>query len=372
MRSFKMSVLDLIKELPDPRMEGKVRHNLSSVIFVTLCGILSGCQSWGDIEDYCEAKLKWLGQYVEFKNGVPSEWTFRRVFTLLDPAYLEVLLRTHAASIVSENTTSEQISVDGKALCGSAREGTRCLHSVTAWCHENGLVLGETQVNKKSNEITAIPILLTSLDLNGKTVSIDAAGCQKSIAKLIKEKKGEYVLGLKRNQPKLHEAIVDYIQEIGESNENRLHDSFDHSHGRCVRRRYFGYEIEHITKAKDWVGAKSVIAVETIISKKNDPKNNVSSEWRYYLSSHEASNEKMPNYIRHHWGIENKLHWVLDVQMNEDDDKKSERKSVRSFSLLKRIALNIVRSRDKTPKRSIKRKLKLAGWDNDYLITLLI
>ena len=189
-----MSVLDLIKELPDPRMEGKVRHNLSSVIFVTLCGILSGCQSWGDIEDYCEAKLKWLEQYVEFKNGVPSEWTFRRVFTLLDPAYLEILLRTHAASIVSKNTSSDQIAVDGKALCGSARQGIRCLHSVTAWCHENGLVLAETQVKKKSNEITAIPILLTSLDLKGKTVSIDAAGCQKSIAQLIKEKKGEYVL----------------------------------------------------------------------------------------------------------------------------------------------------------------------------------
>ena len=367
-----MSVLDLIKELPDPRMEGKVRHNLSSVIFVTLCGILSGCQSWGDIEDYCEAKLKWLEQYVEFKNGVPSEWTFRRVFTLLDPAYLEILLRTHAASIVSKNTSSDQIAVDGKALCGSAREGIRCLHSVTAWCHENGLVLAETQVKKKSNEITAIPILLTSLDLKGKTVSIDAAGCQKSIAQLIKEKNGEYVLGLKGNQPKLHQAIVEYIQATGESDENRLHDSFDDSHGRCVRRRYFGYEIEKIPEAKDWVGAKSVIAVETISSKDNDPKKHVSAEWRYYLSSHEASNKKMPDYIRHHWGIENKLHWVLDVQMNEDDDQKAERKSVRSFSLLKRIALNIVRSRDKTPKRSVKRKLKLAGWDNDYLISLLI
>ena len=372
LRNFEMSVLDLIKELPDPRMEGKVRHNLSTVIFVTLCGILSGCQSWGDIEDYCEAKLKWLEQYVEFKNGVPSEWTFRRVFTLLDPAYLEILLRTHAASIVSKNTSSDQIAVDSKALCGSARQGIRCLHSVTAWCHENGLVLAETQVKKKSNEITAIPILLTSLDLKGKTVSIDAAGCQKSIAQLIKEKNGEYVLGLKGNQPKLHQAIVEYIQATGESDENRLHDSFDDSHGRCVRRRYFGYEIEKIPEAKDWVGAKSVIAVETISSKDNDPKKHVSAEWRYYLSSHEASNKKMPYYIRHHWGIENKLHWVLDVQMNEDDDQKAERKSVRSFSLLKRIALNIVRSRDKTPKRSVKRKLKLAGWDNDYLISLLI
>lgn len=366
-----MSVLDLIEELPDPRMEGKVKHNLATVIFVTLCGILSGCESWGDIEDYCETKLKWLSNYVDFKNGVPSEWTFRRVFTLLDPAFLETLLRTHAAAIVAKQKTSDQIAVDGKALCGSARQGLKCLHSVTAWCHENGLVLAEAQVDKKSNEIKAIPLLLTSLDLRGNTVSIDAAGCQKSIAQLIKEKEGDYVLGLKRNQPKLYQAIADHIQKTGKSDDNKLHDSFDDSHGRCVRRRYFCYEIEKIPEAKDWIGAKSVIAVETISSQDNDPKRHVSAEWRYYLSSHEAKNTKMPDYIRNHWGIENKLHWVLDVQLKEDDDRKSERKSARSFALLKRITLNIVRSKDKTPKRSAKRKLKLAGWDNDYLISLL-
>jgi len=367
-----MSVLDLIDDFPDPRMEGKVKHPLSSVIFVTLCGILSGCESWGDIKDYCETKLKWLEQYVDFKNGVPSEWTFRRVFTLLDPNFLETLLRTHAQDIVSKKIPSDQIAVDGKALCGSSRQGIKCLYSVTAWCHKNGLVLAETQVDKKSNEITAIPLLLNSLDLKGNTVSIDAAGCQKSIAQLIQEKKGDYVLGLKRNQLKLYQAIADHIQTTGESDDNRLHDSFDNSHGRCVRRRYFGYDIGKISEAKDWVGAKSVIAVETISSKDNDPERSVSAEWRYYLSSHSADNKKMPDYIRHHWGIENKLHWVLDVQLKEDDDQKSERKSTRSFALLRRVALNIVRSKDTTPKRSVKRKLKRAGWDNDYLLSLLI
>ena len=367
-----MSVLGLIEELPDPRMAGKVLHNFSTVTFVTLCGILSGCESWGDIKDYCETKLKWLEQYVDFKNGVPSEWTFRRVFTLLDPDCLEMLLRTHAQDIVSKNTVSDQIAVDGKALCGSSRQGIKCLYSVTAWCHENGLVLAETQVDKKSNEIAAIPVLLNLLDLKGNTVSIDAAGCQKSITQLVTEKKGHYVLGLKRNQPKLYQAIVDHIKTIGESDDNRLHDSFDNSHGRRVRRRYFGYNIGKIPEAKDWIGAKSVIAVETIRSKNNDPENRVSAEWRYYLSSHSEDNKKMPDYIRHHWGIENKLHWVLDVQLKEDDDQKSERKSTRSFALLRRIALNIVRSKDKTPKRSVKRKLKRAGWDNDYLISLLL
>lgn len=367
-----MSILSLIEELPDPRMAKKVKHNFASIIFVTLCGILSDCESWGDIEDYCETKLEWLNNYVEFPNGVPSEWTFRRVFTLLDPSHLEILLRTHAASIVTGNKNSDQIAVDGKALGGSSRQGIKCLRSISAWCHENGLILGETQVSDKSNEVTALPFLLGSMDLKGNTVSIDAAGCQKSIAELIKEKKGEYVLGLKRNQPKLHQAIIEHIQLTGESDHNRLHDFFDNSHGRCVRRRYFGYNIEKIPEAKDWIGAKSVVAVETISSKNNDPQGRVNSEWRYYLSSHCAHNKKIPDYIRHHWGIENKLHWVLDVQMKEDDDQKSERKSARSFALLKRIALNIVRSKDKTPKRSVKRKLKRAGWDNDYLISLLI
>lgn len=273
-----MSVLDLIEKIPDPRMEGKVKHNFGSIIFVTLCGILSGCESWGDIQDYCETKLKWLSNYVDFKNGVPSEWTFRRIFTLLDPVFLETLLRTHAASIVAKEQKSDHIALDGKALCGSARQGVKCLHSVTAWCHENGLVLAETQVDKKSNEITALPILLDSLDLKGNTVSIDAAGCQKSIAHLIQDKKGDYVLGLKGNHPKLHKAIVDHIQTTGESDENRLHDSFHNSHGRSVRRRYFGYNIEDVPEIKDWAGAKSVIAVETISSKDNDPKNRVSAE----------------------------------------------------------------------------------------------
>lgn len=188
----------------------------------------------------------------------------------------------------------------------------------------------------------------------------------------LKEKKGDYVLGLKRNQPKLYKTVAELIQKTGESDDNRLHDSFEKSHGRCVRRRYFGYDIRNIPEAQDWVGAKSVIAVETISSKNNDPKRSVSAQWRYYLSSHLSDNTKMPDYIRHHWGIENKLHWVLDVQLNEDDDQKSERKSARSFALLKRIALNIVHSKDKTPKRSIKRKIKRAGWDNNYLISLLI
>lgn len=368
-----MNILKLINEIPDPRMEGKVVYKFSTIVFVVLCGILSGCESWSDIEDYCEAKREWLGRYVDLESGVPSEWTFRRVFTLLDPDRIESLLRANAKQIVENKSPSDQIAIDGKAIRGSNRQDLKCLYSVSAWCHENGLVLGEIQADSKSNEITAIPLLLESLDLKTNTVTIDAAGCQKSIAEIIVNKKGDYVLGLKRNHPKLYKAVEEYIKKIGESNENRLFDAFDDSHGRSVRRRAFGYDVSKLPETQDWIGAKTVVAVETISSKDNDPSYKVSAEWRYYLSSHKCTDKSLPDYIRNHWGIENKLHWVLDVHLKEDNDQKAERKSARSFALLKRIALNIVRSNDLSPKkRSLRRKLKRSGWDNDYLLSLLL
>lgn len=372
-----MRILDLIEDFPDPRMSGKIKYSFSAIIFGTICGILSGAESWSDIHDYCVIKFDWISQYVDFANGIPSEWTFRRVFTLLDPLFLEQLLRTHAAEVVAKNQKSDQVAIDGKTLRGSQRQGTKSLHSVSAWCRENGLVLGEEQVEDKSNEIVAIPRLIESLEVKGTTITIDAAGCQKSIVRLIREKKGHYVLGLKRNHPKFYEAVETYIHQQGYSDprgDERAHclsDDFDDFHGRLVRRRYFGYDIRCLPESKDWCDAQSVVAVETISSKKNDPGHRVTANWRYYLSSHQATQESLSDYIRHHWSIESKMHWVLDVQFKEDNDQKAERKSVRSFSLLRRIALNIVRDRDKTPKRSHKRKLKMAGWNNDYLLSLL-
>lgn len=366
-----MQILAMIGDISDPRMKGKVHHPLTTIIFVALCGVLCGCESWSDIKDYCKTKKEWLSQYVSLVNGIPSSDTFRRVFTLLDPNNIEYILRTHASDLVGKGKASEQIAVDGKALCGSRKLDLQCLYSVSAWCHANGLVLGEKQTDNKSNEITAIPLLLESLELKGSTVTIDAAGCQKSITKLIVEKKGNYVLGLKLNHPKLYKAVEEHIKKTGESDQNRLFDSFDYSHGREVRRRYFSYNVRNLSEVKDWSDAKTVVAVETISSKNNDPTHKITAEWRYYLSNHDSNNKNLPDYIRNHWGIENKLHWILDVHLKEDDDRKAERKSARSFSLLKRIALNIVRTKDTTPKRSLRRKLKHPAWDDSYLLSML-
>jgi predicted transposase YbfD/YdcC len=280
-------------------------------------------------------------------------------------------LRTHAAEIVGNKNPSDQIAVDGKALRGSKTLNSQCLYSVSAWCHENGLVLGEEQVESKSNEITAIPLLLESLNIKNNTITIDAAGCQKNIVTQIIEQKGNYVLGLKRNHAKLYKAVEELILQEGESDSNRLYDAFDDSHGRSVRRRYFGYDVSKLDQISEWSAAKTVVAVETISSKNNDTNPTSSAEWRYFLSNHKCTDKRLPAYIRNHWGIENKLHWVLDVHMKEDDDQKSERKSARSFALLKRIALNIVRTKDTTPKRSLKRKLKHSAWDDSYLLNML-
>ena len=367
-----MIILENIKKILDPRDLGKVQHSLSTIIFSALCGVLAGCENWNEIRDYCKIKKDWLSRYVSFKNGVPSSDTFRRVFSLLDPDNIENLLRTHASEIVDNNKNDNgQIAVDGKSLRGSKRLNSKCLHSVSAWCHENGLIIGEEQVDSKSNEITAIPLLLDSLNIKNNTITIDAAGCQKNIVSQIISKKGNYVLGLKRNHPRLYDAVKQLVKATGESDKNRLKDGFDDSHGRCVRRRYFGYDVSKLPEIEEWFGAKTVVAVETISSKDNDPKRTRTAEWRYFLSNHHHLDNRLPGYIRNHWSIENKLHWVLDVHMKEDADQKSERNSARSFSLIKRIVLNIVKTKDTTPKRSLKRKLKHPAWDNDHLLKML-
>jgi predicted transposase YbfD/YdcC len=368
---YKLSFLELLSDVPDPRMAGKVKHNLGAIIFVTLCGVMSSCTTWPDIHEYCKHKHAMLSRYVDLSNGSPSAWTFRRVFTLLDPKFLELLLRSFAANAISGSKRSDQIAIDGKSLRGSQRQGLQSLKSVSAWCHENGLVLAEQEVDANSNEITAIPFLLEALDLRGNTVTIDAAGCQKSIVQQIRDKKGHYVLGLKGNQKKLLAAVTDHIAQLDYPAKNKLHDSFDERHGRCVRRRYFGFNISKLPEIEGWAGARSVIAVETIHSKHNDPKHKVTATWRYYLSSHKHNDPKLPDYVRNHWGIENKLHWVLDVYMKEDDDLKAERRSARCFALLRRIALNVVRSKNPDPKKSVRLKLLYANWDEEHMIELL-
>lgn len=363
-----MSILELIGEISDPRCAEKVKYPLPTLLFSTLCAVLCGAESWCDVSDFCEAKSNWLSNYIDLSSGIPSEWTYRRLFILLAPECLESLLRDPTSSLLQGKYPSA-IAIDGKALRGSKRHNLGCLQSVSAICHDQGLTLAETQVDHKSHEIAAIPLLLDVLQLKGTTVTIDAAGCQKTIAETIINKGGHYILSLKKNHPKLYEAVSSHLQENCINSDHRLKDYFDKGHGRLVRRRYFCSGVKAIPLAHDWQGLQSVIAVETISSKNIDQ--NTTSEWRYYLSSHQANQSLLPDMIKNHWSIENKLHWVLDVHLKEDDDRKAERKSAKAFAALRRMALNIVRVKDSKPKKSLRRKLKCAGWDHDYLLTLL-
>jgi predicted transposase YbfD/YdcC len=361
-----MKILNLIEKIPDPREINRIQHPLPSILFITLCAALCKAESWHDVQLYGECKYDWLKKYISLPNGIPSQWTFRKVFTLLPPKVLETLLIEHASSIVKEK--EDQIAVDGKALKGTKDKNSKILQSVSAWSTKNDVVLAETAVDKKSNEITAIPELIKLLELNGCTVTIDAMGCQKAIVKQIIDNDADYVLGLKKNHPKLYKSVSEYMQSNAINKDHCLSDGFDHSHGRLTRRRYFSIDSSNVLETNDWESLNSLIAVETITSSANK---NVTAEWRYYISSHNYNNGKIPEYVRGHWGIENKLHWVLDVNLGEDADKKIERNSAKAFGVLKRIALNIVRTKDSGSKGSLRGKLKKAGWDNEYLIKLL-
>lgn len=363
-----MNLLRFLEEIPDPRQDTKVQHDLSAILFTTICSVLCGAQSWHDVALFARCKKGWLSKYVNLGEKLPSLWTFRRIFTLIKPDCLEYLLQSHAASIMGKDLP-DHIAIDGKFAKSSKSDSVRCLKSLTAWCKEKGIVLAQKRIEDSSNETATIPFLIDILDLKGATVTVDAAGCYKNIAQGIRDQKGHYVLALKRNQRKLYEAVEKHIQETGYKHELKLYDKFDDSHGRLVRRRCFAYDIASIDGIEEWKDLKTAIAIETISSSK---KKKVSANWRYYVSSHESSNEKIPSYIRDHWSIENSLHWILDVHLQEDNDTKVERKSARAFSVLKRMALNIVRSKRGQEKGSLKGKLKQAGWNEEYLLKLLL
>lgn len=207
-----MTLIDCFSFIPDPRQDYKVKYFLTTLLFTTLCAVLCGCQNWLDVSDFCNVKQVWLSKYVDLSSDIHSCWTFRRLFILLDPALIEKLL-LEITHLLLDHKVSDQIVIDGKQLRSSRRHNAKCLQSISAWCHEQGLVLAQTAVPDGSHESKAIPLLLEYLNLKETTISIDTAGCQPFLAQKIVEKKGNYVLALKNNQPKLYEAMINHIQD---------------------------------------------------------------------------------------------------------------------------------------------------------------
>ena len=356
--------LSYFSEMEDPRVERTKRHLLDDIMFITIAAVLSGAQGWNTIEEYGKAKKEWLETILELPNGIPSHDTFGRVFAALDADKFEEIFLKWIRSL-QQNTDGELVSIDGKTIRGSRIGGSKYVtHIVSAWADKNDLILGQIKVDEKSNEIIAIPKLLDMLMIKGSTVTIDAMGTQTKIAKKIVSKGADYILAIKGNQGELLDDIQDSFKMLKPDD---IYEQIDYGHGRIETRLCKVItDLSLVPSANKWKGLKSIISIERVRDFKNTVKEE--NEISYYISTHNNA-EIIANGIRKHWGIENKVHWVLDVVFQEDFSRKRAGNAAKNFSNINRIALNMLRQSNK--KVSLANKRFTAGWDNKYLISLL-
>ncbi len=358
--------LDVIK---DPRVDRTKRHPLVSVLFIGICSVLCGAESWEQMEDFGNERHAWLEEYVDLPHGIPSHDTFGRVFAQIDSkAFQESFLSW--VKLVNLKMPGQIIAIDGKTLRRShdRANAKEALHLVSAWSCANHLVLGQVKTNEKSNEITAIPELLKLLDLCGSIVTVDAMGTQKEIAQEIQDKGADYVMALKGNHELLHEEVKAYWQDsqLPES-EYQSFETADKGHGRMEIRRYkISDHLGWLEPKAKWKGLKTIGMVESqrIIGEQK------TIERRYYLSSLKADAKEFARAVREHWSIENQLHWSLDVSFREDQCRVRIQKAAENFALLRRMALHILKQ-EKTQNKSINRKRWLAAMNPNYLCLLL-
>ena len=369
------NLMEHFSSLEDPRRAQGRRHNLLDIVAMTICAVVAGAEGWDDVELFAQCKVQWFRRFLDLPNGIPCSDTFARVFARIDPDRFRDCFQAWVSS-VHRLTQGEVIAVDGKTLRRShdRRAGKDAIHMVSAWATENSLVLGQARTDAKSNEITAIPELLRFLEVSGCIVSIDAMGCQKEIARTILDRGADYVLAVKGNQGRLQDDLRDLFEGAGELDfEGVPHDfatTLNKGHGRIERRecRTTGDPacLEYLSTAGDWPGLRSAGMVR---SERREGER-VSVETRYYISSLESDAQRMLGAARNHWGIENSVHWVLDVSFREDDSRVRTGNAPENLATVRHAALNLLRQ-DKHSKRSIKAKRKLAAWDNDYLLSIL-
>jgi predicted transposase YbfD/YdcC len=360
-------------DLHDPRDKNK-RHRLLDIVIIAICAAICGADSWEDVELFGDAKHSWFKVFLELPHGIPSHDTFGRVFALLDPEQFQTSF-VEWIQAVEELTQGQIVAVDGKTLRRSHDRGNgiAAIHMVSAWASENGLVLGQRQVDDKSNEITAIPQLLDRLEIAGCIVTIDAIGCQTKIVEKIIEKQADYVLPVKENQGKLHETLHLLFDDPAEMRwvPCDYHKTVGKGHGRIEIRECWATSdpkyLRYIASLADWPGLQSVAMVRTerCVGEQS------TLERRYFISSLAADAKQLLRAVRGHWGIENKLHWVLDIAFREDDCRVRTGNGAQNFAVLRHIALNLLK-REKTLKASIHGKRLKAGWDHDYLVKVLM
>ena len=365
------SPLKHFADLRDPRVERTREHLLEEILLITIAAVLSGANGWNEIEDYALSKYAWFKSFLTLPSGIPSHDTFNRVFSALDPEELEKGFVAWVSSI-AKLTAGEVVAIDGKTLRGASEPSKKgpdkkaIVHMVSAWANTNCLVLGQRRVDEKSNEITAIPKLLEALELSGTVVTIDALGCQRAIAEKIVAKNADYILAVKENQGHLLDEIKDSFQML---TADAVAEEIDYGHGRVEQRRCAVIaDLSLLEKVTEWSSLQGLVRIES--ERYHKATGETEREIRYYITSLAPDAERLNRAIRQHWGIENKLHWVLDVGFGEDLDRKRAGHAAQNFSVLNRIALNLLKQ-DKSSKRGIHGKRLKAGWDNDYLLHLL-
>jgi len=359
-----------LRELEDPRNGPALRHDLVEMLVIAICAILAGAEHCVDIAMWGQMKAGWLKRFLRLEHGIPSHDTFSRLFRLLNPKRFEAVFRGWIAGVVRAVTGS--IAIDGKSVCGSHDGERRAIHMVSAFSTKLGLVLGQEKVADKSNEITAIPQLLEALYLKGCLVSIDAMGCQKTIAQAIRAAHADYLLMVKGNQGNLEESLVSFFDETrckGLEKSACFLETVEKGHGRIETRRYWLSEIVFgLVDSKRWTECRAVGMVESI---RDTGKGAPSVERRYFITSAAFTVDQFAAAVRDHWQIENGLHWSLDVMFREDECRIRKDYAPQNFSLLRKFGLNLLRMDKSNPKISLRCRRKRAGWDDDVLMNLL-
>jgi len=366
------TIAEHFSSLKDPRIQLKTHHKLIDIIIITICAVICGADDWQEVVDYGKAKHDWLKTFLELPRGIPSHDTFGRVFSLLRPEDFEKCFVSwiHA---VFEITGGQTVAIDGKTLRRSHERSSNkaAIHMVGAWATQSGVILGQTKTEDKSNEITAIPELLKLLEIKGCIVTIDAMGCQKEIARQIADQEADYVLALKGNHGSLHKDVELFFEDALQCDFKDIpHESYettDGGHGRVEVRRYV--TITNLDWLEDRAKWKNLNLIGMVQSERHIG-DKITRETRYYISSLPNGVQRFAEAVRDHWRIENQLHWVLDIAFREDDNRVRDRNAATNLSILRRFALSLCKQ-EKTAKVGIKVKRKRAGWNNDYLLTLL-
>jgi predicted transposase YbfD/YdcC len=353
--------------LVDPRRETKNKlHVLGEIIFIVLSAVLSGIEDWVGIQEFAEIKEEWLRKYLSLPNGIPSHDTLSDVMGRLSPKLFNACFLNWVEAALP-SLAGEHIAIDGKTLRGSSQHGCGAIHLVSAFACHARLVLAQQAVDGKSNEITAIPDLLSLLDLERATVSLDAMGCQKEIAQQIIEAHADYVLAVKENHPKLHKQIQQHLDSLDHDDDGGLtqKETIDLGRRTEIRRYILSDQIENLSQKGAWAGLAAVGMVESI----RDVQGAVSVERRYFVTSL-TDLERFAAAVRTHWGIENSEHWVLDVQFGEDRNRAGKDHSAENLALIRRMSLNLLRQNAKD-KKSLRLRKTRAALDDRYREELL-